>query len=59
LMLAALAGATFVLARALGHLALQALEEWTSGQWPEAGIRDHGAIPVIVATDGRGSVGGR
>jgi hypothetical protein len=59
LMLATLAGATFVLARALGHLALQALEEWTNGQWPEAGLRDHAAIPVIVATDGRGPGAGR
>jgi hypothetical protein len=59
LVLAAVAGATFVLARALGHLALLVLEEWTSGQWPESGIRDHAAIPVIVATDGRGSGRGR
>jgi hypothetical protein len=54
LVLAAVAGATFVLARALGYLALQALEEWTNGQWPESGLRDHAAIPVVVATDGRG-----
>jgi hypothetical protein len=59
LVLAAVAGATFVLARALGYLALQALDEWTKGQWPEPGIQDHAAVPVIVTTDGRGSGDGQ
>jgi hypothetical protein len=54
LLLAAVAGATFALVRALGRLVMDTIAEVGTFQDRGAGMYETGAIPVIVSADGRG-----
>ena len=54
LLLAAVAGVTFIMVRAIGRLVMDALAELGTFPASGAGMYETGAIPVIVSTDGRG-----
>jgi hypothetical protein len=54
LALAVVAGATFVLVRALGRLVIETVADRGTFQPSGHQVYETGVIPVIVSTDGRG-----